>query len=118
MRWRKAHDRPTLSAHGSPGNPQPGTDGRPGVVWRPSYATSGGWSGVAAASTRYLHSTPGSSSRVERLLNFARVVGRERVMAGADCGFAQGAMHQRQHPTVMWARFEALVQGARLASER
>jgi 5-methyltetrahydropteroyltriglutamate--homocysteine methyltransferase len=54
----------------------------------------------------------------ERILNFARVVGRERVIAGADCGFAQGAMYQRQHPTVMWAKFEALVQGARLASER
>jgi 5-methyltetrahydropteroyltriglutamate--homocysteine methyltransferase len=54
----------------------------------------------------------------ERLMNFARVVGRERVIAGADCGFAQGALYQRQHPTVMWAKFEALVQGARLASER
>jgi len=54
----------------------------------------------------------------ERLMNFASVVGRERVMAGADCGFAQGALFQRQHPTVMWAKFEALVQGARLASER
>ena len=32
---------------------------------------------------------------------------------------AQGQqVHQRQHPTVMWAKFEALVQGARLASER
>jgi len=54
----------------------------------------------------------------ERLLNFARLVGRERVMAGADCGFAQGAFFQRQHPTVMWAKFEALVAGARLASQR
>ena len=54
----------------------------------------------------------------ERLMNFARVVGRERVIAGADCGFAQGAMYQRQHPTVMWAKFAALVEGARLASER
>jgi 5-methyltetrahydropteroyltriglutamate--homocysteine methyltransferase len=54
----------------------------------------------------------------ERLMNFARVVGRERVMAGADCGFAQGALYERQHPTVMWAKFGALVQGARLASER
>src|SRR6185312_13152866 len=41
-----------------------------------------------------------------------------RVIAGADCGFAQGALYQRQHPTVMWAKFEALVQGARLASDR
>jgi hypothetical protein len=36
----------------------------------------------------------------------------------ADCGFAQGAMYQRQHPTVMWAKFAALVEGAKLASER
>jgi 5-methyltetrahydropteroyltriglutamate--homocysteine methyltransferase len=54
----------------------------------------------------------------ERLMNFARVVGRERVIAGADCGFAQGAMYQRQHPSVMWAKFAALVEGAKLASER
>lgn len=54
----------------------------------------------------------------ERLVNFARVVGRERVMARADCGFAQGALYERQHPTVMWAKFGALVEGARLASER
>jgi 5-methyltetrahydropteroyltriglutamate--homocysteine methyltransferase len=54
----------------------------------------------------------------ERLMTFAGVLGRERVIAGADCGFAQGALYQRQHPTVMWAKFEALVEGARLASER
>src|SRR5438552_3790804 len=54
----------------------------------------------------------------ERIMNFARVLGRERVMAGADCGFAQGALYQRQHPTVMWAKFAALVQGAKLASDR
>jgi 5-methyltetrahydropteroyltriglutamate--homocysteine methyltransferase len=54
----------------------------------------------------------------ERLLTYARLVGRERIMAGADCGFAQGALFQRQHPTVMWAKFEALAEGARLASRR
>jgi 5-methyltetrahydropteroyltriglutamate--homocysteine methyltransferase len=54
----------------------------------------------------------------ERLTTYARLVGRERVMAGVDCGFAQGALFQRQHPSVMWAKFEALVQGARLASQR
>ena len=54
----------------------------------------------------------------ERIMTYARLVGRERVMAGADCGFAQGALFQRQHPTIMWAKFEALVQGARLASAR
>jgi 5-methyltetrahydropteroyltriglutamate--homocysteine methyltransferase len=54
----------------------------------------------------------------ERIMNFASVVGRERVIAGADCGFAQGALYQRQHPTVMWAKFRALAQGAALASKR
>jgi 5-methyltetrahydropteroyltriglutamate--homocysteine methyltransferase len=54
----------------------------------------------------------------ERIMNFASVVGRERVIAGADCGFAQGALYQRQHPTVMWAKFRALAQGAALASQR
>ena len=54
----------------------------------------------------------------ERILNFARLVGRERVIAGADCGFAQGAMYQRQHPTVMWAKFRAMAQGAQVASKR
>jgi len=54
----------------------------------------------------------------ERLMNFAGLVGRERVIAGADCGFAQGALFQRQHPSIMWAKFEALVEGARVASQR
>ncbi len=54
----------------------------------------------------------------ERISRFAQAVGRERVIAGADCGFAQGALYERQHPTVMWAKFEALAEGARLASQR
>ncbi len=54
----------------------------------------------------------------ERIMNFAAVVGRDHVIAGADCGFAQGALYQRQHPTVMWAKFRALAQGAALASQR
>jgi 5-methyltetrahydropteroyltriglutamate--homocysteine methyltransferase len=54
----------------------------------------------------------------ERIMSFASLLGRERVIAGADCGFAQGALYQRQHPSVMWAKFEALAEGARLASAR
>jgi len=53
----------------------------------------------------------------ERLENFASVVGRERVIAGADCGFAQGALYERQHPSVMWAKFASMAEGARIASE-
>src|SRR5262245_40131382 len=54
----------------------------------------------------------------ERIVTYARLVGRERVMAGGDCGFAQGALYRRQHPSIMWAKFEALAAGARLASRR
>jgi 5-methyltetrahydropteroyltriglutamate--homocysteine methyltransferase len=51
----------------------------------------------------------------ERLSRYARVVGRENVMAGTDCGFAQGPFHRRVHPSIMWAKLEALAEGARLA---
>jgi 5-methyltetrahydropteroyltriglutamate--homocysteine methyltransferase len=52
----------------------------------------------------------------ERLLRFASVVGRENVMAGSDCGFAQGPFIARVHPSIMWAKLESLVEGARIAS--
>jgi 5-methyltetrahydropteroyltriglutamate--homocysteine methyltransferase len=55
----------------------------------------------------------------ERLERFARLVGRENVIAGADCGFSsQATYHTEVHPTVIWAKFEALRDGARIASER
>ncbi len=54
----------------------------------------------------------------ERILRFANLLGRENVMAGTDCGFAQGTFYRRVHPTIMWAKFEALVEGARLASKQ
>lgn len=53
----------------------------------------------------------------DRIIRFAKIVGRENVIAGTDCGFAQADIFQRVHPKVMWAKFEALVEGARLASE-
>ncbi|HXP95008.1 MAG TPA: cobalamin-independent methionine synthase II family protein [Candidatus Binatia bacterium] len=52
----------------------------------------------------------------ERITRLARIVGRERVVAGTDCGFAQVAGLQRVHPSVMWAKLRALVDGARLAT--
>ena len=54
----------------------------------------------------------------ERIVRFAGVLGRENVMAGTDCGFAQGPFHRRVHPTIMWAKLEALAAGARLASRQ
>jgi 5-methyltetrahydropteroyltriglutamate--homocysteine methyltransferase len=53
----------------------------------------------------------------DRIIRFARLVGRENVIAGTDCGFAQSQGTQRVHPTVMWAKFEALAEGARLATQ-
>ena len=55
---------------------------------------------------------------VERIVRLAELVGRENVIGSTDCGFAQGPFHRRVHPTVQWAKLGALVEGARLASER
>jgi 5-methyltetrahydropteroyltriglutamate--homocysteine methyltransferase len=54
----------------------------------------------------------------QRIETFARLVGRESVIAGADCGFAQGAFYRRVHPSIMWAKLRTLADGARLASAR
>jgi 5-methyltetrahydropteroyltriglutamate--homocysteine methyltransferase len=53
----------------------------------------------------------------ERIITFAKLVGRENVIAGTDCGFAQAQDIQRVHPQVMWAKLETLAEGARLASK-
>jgi 5-methyltetrahydropteroyltriglutamate--homocysteine methyltransferase len=54
----------------------------------------------------------------ERIERFATVVGRERVIAGTDCGFATSRAGDEVHPDVAWAKLESLVQGARIASAR
>jgi 5-methyltetrahydropteroyltriglutamate--homocysteine methyltransferase len=54
----------------------------------------------------------------ERTVRFANLLGRENVMIGTDCGFAQGTFYRRVHPSIMWAKFEALVEGARLATRQ
>ena len=53
----------------------------------------------------------------ERIVRLAKLVGPENVIASSDCGFAQGALYRRVHPSIMWAKLEALVEGARLASK-
>jgi 5-methyltetrahydropteroyltriglutamate--homocysteine methyltransferase len=53
----------------------------------------------------------------ERIVRLARLVGRENIIAGTDCGFAQSPMYRRVHPTVMWAKLEALAEGAKLATK-
>jgi 5-methyltetrahydropteroyltriglutamate--homocysteine methyltransferase len=53
----------------------------------------------------------------ERIARYARLLGRENVLAGTDCGFAQGPFYRRVHPSIMWAKLEALAEGARLATK-
>ncbi len=55
----------------------------------------------------------------ERIERYARLVGRENVIAGADCGFSSQATYRPEvEPRVMWAKFDALAEGPHIASER
>ena len=53
----------------------------------------------------------------QRIVRLAKIVGRENVMGGTDCGFAQSPFAQRVHPTIMWAKLKSLVEGAKIASQ-
>ncbi|MGV3549648.1 cobalamin-independent methionine synthase II family protein [Rhizobium sp.] len=54
----------------------------------------------------------------QRLLRYAGVVGKERVMAATDCGFANFATYQIVDPKIAWMKFAALVEGAQRASDK
>jgi 5-methyltetrahydropteroyltriglutamate--homocysteine methyltransferase len=54
----------------------------------------------------------------ERVVRLAKLVGRENVIASTDCGFAQATFLRRVHPSIQWAKLEALVEGARIASRQ
>jgi len=54
----------------------------------------------------------------DRILRFAQRVGKENVIAGADCGFATFAVTADIKPSIVWAKFSALVEGARIASQQ
>lgn len=54
----------------------------------------------------------------ERIVRFAKLVGRENVMAGADCGFSSQALYRTEvHHTVVWEKFKAMRQGADIATK-
>jgi 5-methyltetrahydropteroyltriglutamate--homocysteine methyltransferase len=53
----------------------------------------------------------------QRIVRLAKIVGRENVMGGTDCGFAQSPFAQRVHPTIMWAKLKSLADGARIATQ-
>jgi 5-methyltetrahydropteroyltriglutamate--homocysteine methyltransferase len=55
----------------------------------------------------------------DRIVRFAELVGREDVVASADCGFSsQAAFTPDVHPRIVWAKFEVLAEGARRATNR
>jgi len=54
----------------------------------------------------------------QRLLRFADIVGKDRVMAGTDCGFSTVASRPRVFPTLVWKKLAAMSEGARIASEK
>jgi 5-methyltetrahydropteroyltriglutamate--homocysteine methyltransferase len=70
--------------------------------------------GVISHATNVVEHPELVAQRIER---YARLVGRENIIAGTDCGFAQGPFHRRVHPSIMWAKLEGLAEGARLASK-
>jgi len=71
--------------------------------------------GVISHATNVVEHPELVADRIER---YAGVVGRENVIAVTDCGFAQGPFYRRVHPSIMWAKFEALAAGARIATDR
>jgi 5-methyltetrahydropteroyltriglutamate--homocysteine methyltransferase len=71
--------------------------------------------GVIDTCTNYIEHPETVAQRIER---YARVVGRERVIAGTDCGFATMAGRSAVVPDVAYAKLASLTEGARLASSR
>jgi 5-methyltetrahydropteroyltriglutamate--homocysteine methyltransferase len=53
----------------------------------------------------------------ERIVRYANIVGRERVIAGTDCGFGTSAWGRKVDARIAWAKLASIVEGARLASE-
>jgi 5-methyltetrahydropteroyltriglutamate--homocysteine methyltransferase len=71
--------------------------------------------GVIDSTTNFVEHPMLVADRIEQ---FARVVGLERVIAGTDCGFGTSAGRSRVHPEIVWAKLGAMAEGARIASER
>jgi 5-methyltetrahydropteroyltriglutamate--homocysteine methyltransferase len=55
----------------------------------------------------------------ERIIRYAKLVGLENVIGGSDCGFSsQAAFTPEIHPTVVWAKFQAMAEGAQIATKQ
>jgi 5-methyltetrahydropteroyltriglutamate--homocysteine methyltransferase len=53
-----------------------------------------------------------------RISNYAKLVGRENVIAGSDCGYGTWVGQAAVEPDIVWAKFAALAEGARIASKQ
>lgn len=71
--------------------------------------------GVVDTTNNYIEHPELVAQRLER---YAKVVGRERVLAGSDCGFATLVGMRATVPSIAWAKLETMAEGARLASAR
>lgn len=72
--------------------------------------------GVLDSTTNFVEHPELVAQRIER---YASLVGRENVIAGSDCGFSTFARSRPAvHPSVTWAKFQAMAEGARIASQR
>jgi 5-methyltetrahydropteroyltriglutamate--homocysteine methyltransferase len=71
--------------------------------------------GVIGSNSNYVEHPEVVAQRIER---YAAVVGRERVIAGSDCGFGTFAGFGAVFPAFCWMKLQSLVAGARLASDR
>ena len=71
--------------------------------------------GVLSSTTNYVEHP---ELVAERLLRFADIVGRERVMAGSDCGFSTFAGFGAVDPDIVYMKLAAMAEGARLASRK
>jgi len=71
--------------------------------------------GVIDSTSNYIEHPEVVAQRLER---YADVVGRERVMAGSDCGFSTFSGYPTVHPDIVWRKLATMVEGARVASQR
>jgi 5-methyltetrahydropteroyltriglutamate--homocysteine methyltransferase len=71
--------------------------------------------GILATTTNYIEHPLLVAERIER---FAHIVGRERVIAGTDCGFGTFAGFGPVEPDIAYLKLQSLAQGAQIASER
>jgi 5-methyltetrahydropteroyltriglutamate--homocysteine methyltransferase len=54
----------------------------------------------------------------DRIITYAKLVGRQNVIAGTDCGFGTAAVAQNVYPPIVWAKLRSLADGAALASQQ